>query len=256
MRLKIHSTPRRLELQLRPGSLPAYLTFGLLFVAAGLWVMKSLGRSVFFSCGRQPQGGICVLDRRSLLRLNRDRFPVTSLFGSRIDTTVGLNAGTTLMIRTDSGVVPLRLVHANADMKDSLVGVIDGFATDPQNPGFIIEEDTLRTGGVLGGLLLAAGIACLLSIERATCVLDRDKGLAIVRNIRWFGARRIEVPLDRLRGVEQAAFVVYATRSWNLALMLDGGMQIRLTTLPMFNDANVEQASRAIRSWLETSYPR
>ena len=255
MRLKIHSTPRRLELQLRPGSLPAFLTFGLLFIAASLWVMKSLGRSVFFSCGRQPVGGVCVLDRRSLYGTDRERFPVASLLGSRLDTTIGFNAGTSLVIRTDSGEVPLRLVHANADIKDSLVGVIDAFAADPQNPGFIIEEDTLRTGGWLGSLLLIAGLACLLSIERATCVLDRDKGLAVVRNIRWFGSRRIEVPLDRLRGVEQAAFVVYATRSWNLALMLDGGMQIRLTTMPMFNDANVEQASRAIRSWLAQAYP-
>jgi hypothetical protein len=80
--------------------------------------------------------------------------------------------------------------------------------------------------------------------------MDRDAGVARLRQQRWLGLRRSEVELARVKRMEKRAFVIRHIRSWSVILILDKGAELSLTATPLFTDRSADHVMRLISDWI------
>lgn len=247
----VRHTPRRLVLRLKPVHLAAYWGFGLLFVAMGLGTAWLLGRAVSFGCERDAGvTGTCTYATTAALRTTRRTFPVSALHGADVRLSGGgLVRSKVLVLRTDGGDLPLPLSNANGAVKDSLAALIAAFVQGAA-PAVRVREDSRALGFLFGLFLVGAGVVCIGVIERFVLDMDRDTGRVRIRGLRHGRLRRVDIPLDLVRGVGKTAFTVRRARSWSVYLDLGDRAREPLTRAALCTDRSAEQTVDVIQSWL------
>ncbi len=256
MRVSVRTnTPRRLALSLRPVALPAYWLVGLAFIASGTWAALNLGRSISLHCARSgAHAGTCRYAGNHALRWVRSEVTLRDFRGARVDTHMNaLSASMVLVAETREGDWPIALVGANGDEKRAIAAEINRFVSDSRVNRLAVDEDWRFEGWGFGLFVLAAGLACLLAIERVHVIFDRDEGTVRLSQRRLWRSTQSSVPLARVLRVEQHPFAIRHARSWSVVLELDRNGTLSLTGTPLFTDASAEEVIRLIRRWLEQS---
>lgn len=243
-------SPRRMVLDFRPVSVWAYRISGLLFMAAGVGVALLLAGSVAFYCSRFD--GFCHYRQTSPLGARQDQvIAVRDLRGGRVGTqTSGLVASMTLYVMSRGPDLAIPLVSADGATKDSLARELTRFSADTTALEFTVEEDRRVIGYAFGGFLLAAGLVCLLAIERVRLILDRDKGLLQLKRRRFGWSRGVRTKLIKVKSVKMREYRLRTTVSYAVAIILDSGAEVPLTRLPLFTFQSAEQAQQLIKRWL------
>lgn len=244
-------------LYLTPVKVWAYWLFGLAFMVAGALATLTIGRAVTLECTRTGgDAGQCRLGESRGYGWRRRTIQMQDLLGARTEVRwTGFVANMALVVRTRGAEFDVPLVKANGDQKRSLAAEVNRFVDDPSVARFEVHEDTRLIGWAFGLFVAWAGVVCLLAIERVRLVLDRDAGILRLRQRRWFGVRRSDIPLARVRGVEKEEFAYRRTRSWSVIFRLDGGAEMPVTRTPLFTDKSADQALELITGWLAGGGP-
>ena len=229
---------------------PAYWFAGILFIAMGLGTAWLLARAVRFDCVRAD--GTCAVGTSTGFGWKTREFGVEQLRGARARTWErGGAAGMRLELLTDGGAIPLDLVNATGDVKDSLARVIEEFVDDHSVAEVRIREDARPAGWGLGLLLVAAGAICLAAMEWIRLTLDRDQGTVTLRSRRLRGRRSEDALVGDVTGVEVREFKLRRGSSSSVSLALRGRAEMPLTKMPMFTAQSAAAASALIRGWLD-----
>lgn len=254
MRVTVRTnTARRLDLRLRPVSTWVYWLVGVGFIAAGAWAGLTLGRVTGLHCERAAdQPGRCILSLSSGVTVSRRAVPAEEILGARTEVRRNLfSASTVVVVRLKDGDVDLPFAGADGVAKDSLVARIGSFVSDNTQTALDMHEDMRLVGWLLGLLVAAGGVICILAVERVRLVLDRDAGTVRLLRKRMMGIKRSEFELSRLSRVEKSEFTFRQTRSWAVTLILDQEDEVALTHTPLFTHASADQVASLITAWMQ-----
>ena len=251
MRIAVRrNNPERLDLLFRPVLAPAYWGAGVLFAVLGFVVIWLLARSLSLDCDRPRK--TCEVTEWHVLRRVREDIPVRAVRGARVVTwTRGVSAGMTLVVETDVGDRPLRLVKSNGIAKESMAWDIWHFATDTTVARLQIADDARPAGWLLGLVLIAGGVVCVLALERVNLSIDRAAGKVVIVRRRWFDSGVTTLALDEVKDAELKEFHVRQASSYAVVLRLAEGREEALTRLPLFTRSSANHAVGLIGSWLE-----
>jgi len=151
---------------------------------------------------------------------------------------------------TGSRDLAIPLVSADGATKDSLAKELTHFATDPLDLQFEVAEDRRVIGYGFGGVLLGAGLLCLLAIERVRLILDRDKGLLQLRRRRWMWTKGVRAKLIRVKKAKMIEHRVRRAASWSVVFYLEDGSELPVTRMPLFTFDSAEQTVQLVTRWL------
>jgi hypothetical protein len=238
-----------LFIRLRPVKVWAYGLFGLVFLAAGAWVVALLGRGVRLSCPADPAGE-CSLARVTVAGWHGDAFPVTALRGARVDTVTSLlYARMDLVLVTASGDRAVPLVVADGDDKLRLADEIRRYVAAPASLPLEVREDARRFGLPLGVIVAVAGLLILLAPEMVHVVADRSAGALVVRRRRFGRIRTDEIRLDEIESVSTPAWRVRGAESCSVLLHLTGRRELSLTRTPLFTGESAAEVVAVLERW-------
>ncbi|MEH2177376.1 hypothetical protein [Nostoc sp.] len=259
MRLKIlEQTPTLLKLQLKPAAI-LYWFFGGLFVAGGVLLITTLGKTTTFTCNRlEPTQESCQLITKSILKSQVKNWKLKEVLSAKLDTSTTAGNSYPLVLVTRDGSIPIDLVNADSTQKESKAAQINAFLKNSREAKLTIHEDSCLWTYPLGLFLIASGAVCIIYMlmnNIIVCIFDKTLDKATIKREGWFGKEVIEAKLSEISGLNIDAVAIDTvtgtnSTSYNIVLNLVSDKNIYLAAGPMFTAKSAEQTIDAIASFL------
>jgi len=234
-----------------------YLLIGWGFVLVGVLSLRTLGDRVEL----RVSGKEVVFTREFLGLFPREGFRAPASDVTTISLVLRKGFGASYEVAIESAGRPLyhlALPASDGDAKREIAAAaMEALERgDAAGEAFVYGESAVLLALALGGVCIAAGLACGYFIQTVTVSADRSRGRLTIRRRRHFSfsGTRVDLDLSEVTGAEtrmvSTNYGRQQTGSYQVHIHLEEDAPVPLAIGPMFTKQSGKETAKVIRDWL------